>query len=257
MKRATLILAALALGVVGCTTVTLNPLSHELDYHFTPAPDVGASVDKTIAVVPFEDGRMYDGNNQTVSTSLLWNALPLVLYTTGHVSHPEVVYNTTAWGMDETVKAAGSMADALPMLLADYLHRSRRFSVAKFVHYAEVKGSHDFDYVLRGTLVQSNVKARRYSWFLGPAAPVTYLLGAPMVHYSADLVVEWQLYDAGGNPVGAKQMATLDAPLTRTRALYYGMWADNKTVPLGLYVAAIRQVNAKIADDLSELVRSQ
>jgi len=257
MKKAIWVVAALALAVSGCTSTQVNPLNHELDYQFTPAPDVERSVDKSIAVVPFEDGRMYNGANRTTSTSLLVNLIPLVPYTTGKVSHPEVVYNTSVVAIGENVKAAGTMANALPKILANHLHRSRRFSKAAFVEYAEVKGSHDYDYVLRGTLANSTVTATRLSYCLGPAAVVPYLLGAPMVHYSAELTVDWQLYDASGQPVGAKQTATLEAPIEKCTALYWGMWASEKTVPVGLYVEAIRTVNQQIINNVSELVRAK
>lgn len=257
MRKAMLIVAALALAVSGCTTVQVNPLSHELSYQFTPAPNVEKSVDKSIAVVPFEDGRMYNNANKTTSTSILLNLVPLVWYTTGNVSHPEVVYNTTDVGISSCVKASGSMADALPKVLAAYLARSRRFSKAAFVEYAEVKGAHDYDYVLRGTLVESKVTATRYSYCLGPAAVATYLLGAPMVYYSASLTVDWQLHDASGKPVGSRQTATLDAPIGICNGLYYGMWVNQKSVPIGLYVEALREVNAKITEGVSELVRAQ
>lgn len=257
MKKAMLIVAALVLAVSGCTTVQVNPLSHELSYQFTPTPDVEKSVDKSIAIVPFEDGRMHDGANKTESTSMLVNLVPLVLWTTGYVSHPEVEYNTTSVGICDYVKASGSMANALPKILAAYLGRSRRFSKATFVEYAEVKGSHSYDYVLRGTLVESDVVVTRLSYGLSVAAPAAYILGAPMAHYSASLTVDWQLYDAAGEPVGAKQTSTLEAPLTKTKGLYYGAWANQKTVPIGLYVEAIRTVNEQIADGVSELIRAQ
>ena len=257
MKKATLILAALVVTVAGCTTVQVNPLSHELDYQYTPAPNVEASVDKSIAVVPFEDGRMYNGNNRKTSDSLWLNVLPLWFRTTAEVTHPEVVYNTTEVGIGDYVLASGSLADAVPQLLAEHLHRSRLFSNAKFVEYAEVKGSHNFDYVLRGTLVRSTVVARRYSWCLGPAAPVAYILGAPMVTYQADLVVDWQLYDAGGQAVGPKQRSQTIVPLRRVKGFYYGIWSNQKTTPLGLYVEAIREVNGKIAEGAAELVKAR
>jgi len=252
-----LILAALVVTVAGCTTVQVNPLSHELDYQYTPAPNVEASVEKSIAVVPFEDGRMHDGNNRMTSDSLWLNVIPLWFRTRADVSHPEVVYNTTVVGIGDYVKAEGSLADAVPQLLAEHLHRSRLFSNAKFVEYAEVKGSHTFDYVLRGTLVQSKVVAHRYSWCLGPAAPVVYILGAPMVHYQADLIVDWRLYDAGGQAIGPKQRSQTIIPLTRWNGLYYGMWSSQKTTPIGLYVEAVREVNGKIAEGAAELVKAQ
>lgn len=257
MRMTILGVVALALAVSGCTTVQVNPLSHELDYQFTPAPDVDKSVDKSIAIVPFEDGRMFNGANKTESTSILINLLPLVPYTTGKVSHPEVTYNTTSVSIGSDVKAAGTMANALPKILASHLHRSRLFSKATFVEYAEVKGSHSYDYVLRGTLVNSTVTATRLSYCVGPAAIAFYALGAPIVHYSAELTVDWQLYDANGQAVGAKQTATLEVPLKQTNGLYYGMWASDKVVPIGLYVEAVRTVNQQIADGVVELIRAK
>ena len=93
MKRAMWILAALVLAASGCTTVQVNPLYHELAYQLTPAPDVEKFVDKTIAIVPFVDGRMFNAANVKTSVSCLVNLLPLVPYTSKHDSHPEVVYN--------------------------------------------------------------------------------------------------------------------------------------------------------------------
>ena len=254
MRMATLVVMALALAVSGCTTTQVNPLSHELDYQFTPAPDVEKSVNRSIAIVPFEDGRMLDGANKMESTSVLVNLLPLVPYTTGKISHPEVSYSTTVIGVGSEVKAAGTMADALPKILAGQLGLSRLFSKATFVTSEEVKG---FDYVLRGKLVNSTVTSTRLSYCVGPAAVALYVIGAPFVHYSAELTVEWQLYDAGGQAVGARQTATLAAPIEQCVALYWGMWADNKTVPTGLYVEAIKTVNQQIADGVVELVRAK
>ena len=253
MRMAILGVVALALAVSGCTTTQVNPLSHELNYQFTPAPDQDKTVDKTIAIVPFEDGRMFDGANKTESTSLMVNLIPLVWYTTGKVSHPEVVYNTTDLGMSSTVKASGAMEEALPQILAEHLDRSRLFKNATFVAGSEIKG---YDYVLRGKVVDSTVTATRYSYLLGPAAIVPYLLGAPIVDYSAELTVEWELYDAGGAQVGA-DTETLSAPIEKSNALYYGMWVDNKTMPIGLYVEAFQTVNQMIADGVMEVINAQ
>ena len=253
MRMVTLVVVAMALAVSGCTTTQVNPLSHELDYNFTPAPSPKNAVDKSIAVVPFEDGRMFGGANKTKSTSLMLNLVPLVWYTTGEVSHPEVVYNTTDLEFASTVKASGSMEEALPQILADHLGRARLFSKATFVTSEEVDG---YDYVLRGRLVNSTVKAERYSYLLGPAAIAPYLLGAPMAKYSASLTVEWQLYNASGKPIGAGK-AMLKDPIEQYVALYYGMWADNKTMPIGLYVEAIKTVNQQIINDVIEAVKAE
>ncbi len=254
MKRAMLIGAVLVWAVSGCTTMQVNPLSHELKYQLTPAPAMEKFVDKSIAVVPFDDARMYDGANKTTSTSTAWNIVPFVVYTTGVVSHPEVSYNTSVSGMGSYVKAAGTMADAIPKLLAEYLHRSRRFSKAVFVEAAEVRDHHPYDMVLRGTLVESKLTATRFSYGLGPAAPVAYLFGAPVVKYSASLTVDWQLYDARGDKIGPKKTATLEGPVVQHTGLYYGLVRDHKDVPFGLYVDAVRTVNTKIAEEISEQI---
>jgi len=98
MKRVMLVVAVLALAVSGCTTVRVNPLYHELSYQSTPAPNAEMSVDKTIAIIPFDDGRMYDDRNVATSDNTLLNCLPLVPYTVGHDTHPEVTYNTSEGG---------------------------------------------------------------------------------------------------------------------------------------------------------------
>ena len=36
--------------------------------------------------------------------------------------------------------------------------------------------------------------------------------------------------------------------------LYYGLIVDHKDVPFGLYVSAVREINAKIANDLGGML---
>lgn len=254
MKRVMLVVAVLALAVSGCTTVRVNPLYHELSYQLTPAPNAEMSVDKTIAVVPFDDARMYDDVNIATSDSMLLNCMPLVPYTVRHETHPEVTHNTSEDGLSSSIKVAGTMADAMPKLLADYLHRARRFSKAVYVEAAEVKRPHHYDYVLRGTLVDSKLVTTRYSYCLGPAAVVPYLLGLPAARYSASLTVDWQLYDASGQPVGNKRTASVETPVVHYTGLYYGMSVNHKDAPFGLYIEAVRTVNEKIANGVCELV---
>ena len=254
MRRVMLVVAVLALAVSGCTTVRVNPLYHELSYQLTPALDTEMSVDKTIAVVPFDDGRMYDDANIATSDSVLLNWLPLVPYTVGHDTHPEVTHNTSEGGCSNSIKVAGTLADAMPKLLADYLHRARRFSKAVYVEAAEVKGPHHYDYVLRGTLVESKLETTRYSYCLGPAALVPYLLGLPTTRYSASLTVEWQLYDMSGKPVGNKRTSSVETPVVHYAGLYYGTLSNHKNAPFGLYIEAARTANEKIATGVCELV---
>ena len=179
MRRAMLIVAALVFAVSGCRTTTVNPLYHELSYLQTPAQDAEKTVGKSLAVVPFADKRAAD--NKASTTWRLLNLLPLVIYTTGYETHPEVVYNTTACGLGGQVKAAGTLADAMPKLLADYLNRSRRFTKVQFVEAAEVRDKHSYDLVLRGTLVESKLKKTVLTYCLGPGAVALYILGAPVV----------------------------------------------------------------------------
>ena len=165
-----------------------------------------------------------------------------------------MVYNKTDLGLGTEVRAAGSMEEALPQILAGHIERSRLFSKATYVTSEEVKG---YDYVLRGTLVESTVTATRYSYLLGPAAIVPYVLGAPMAKYSASLTVNYQLYNANGDKVDAEQTATLEAPLTQNVALYYGMWSNSKTMPIGLYVEAIKTVNRDVVNGVIEAVKAE
>lgn len=251
MKRAMMIGAAVILAVSGCmTTQQVNPLCHELSYFETPSAPEGRVVPKSIAVVPLKDLR----ESTTTSTSMVVNCLPLVWYTTGADSHPEVVYNTSVGGIGKTVTAAGTLADAIPQVLADYLHKSGRFASVKFVTAAELKGSHSYDFVLRGKLVDSQLITTRYSYFVGPGALGLYLLGAPMVKYSASLTVDWRLYDAKGAPRGEVMTATTDGPITQYTGLYYGLSRQEKDVPFGLYVDAVRVINRRTAHALTDLL---
>ena len=94
MKRSLFIFAALIVAAAGCvSTVQVNPLAHELAYQLTPTPAPDLTVSKSIAVVPFEDGRMYDGANISNFTPAVVNLLPGVWSTTRVDSHPEVVFN--------------------------------------------------------------------------------------------------------------------------------------------------------------------
>jgi len=254
MRRAIWLLALLVPVAAGCTTVQVNPLAHELNYQFTPAPDPVKAVDKALAVVPFADGRMLDGNNVTRSTSAVWNCLPFVWRTVAYDSHPEVTYNSSVGGAFSRVKVAGTLADALPELLAAQLGRSRRFAKVAFVEASEVRDRHSYDYVLRGKLVESKLESVRLSYGLGPAALVPHLLGLPLVRYTASLTVEWQLFDSAGNAVGPRVTETLDKLIVRDNALYYGWTHENKDMPFGLYVEAARSINTKIEEKLMDLV---
>jgi hypothetical protein len=251
MKRAMLAVVVLGVAASGCITEQVNPLAHELKYQLTPAPAMEKALDKSIAVVPFEDGRMHDGANKAESTSMLVNCIPLVFYTTARHTHPEVTYNTSVAGVWKDVKTAGTLDEAMPKLLADYLHRSRRFSTAVFVEAAEVKQPHDYDFVLRGKLLDANLIERRYSYCLGPAALAAHLLGAPMVKYDASLAVEWELVDGQGKVLATK-VASLEQPVCHYSGLYYGLEHEQKDVPFGLYVEAVRTVNKRIAADVCD-----
>lgn len=255
MKRSLFLFAALIVAAAGCvSTVQVNPLAHELAYQLTPTPAPDLAVNKTIAVVPFEDGRMYDGANMSTFTPMIVNFVPGIWSTTRVDSHPEVVHNRSVCGPMSVVLAAGTLDDAMPKLLADYLHRSRRFNNAVFVEAAEVAGQHNFDYVLRGRLVESQLVTKRYTYGVSLLAVVPHLLGAPVCHTSASLTVQWQLFDQAGRPVGGVKTATLSEPVDVFSGLYYGRVIDHKSVPLGLYVGAVREVNANIANDLSDML---
>jgi predicted nucleic acid-binding Zn-ribbon protein len=109
------------------------------------------------------------------------------------------------------------------------------------------------DLVLRGELVKATLTQRRYSYGLSVAMAAAYLLGAPVNKYEASLQVDWQLFDAKtGAPVGPKKTATVEEPVTRFSGFYYGYSTCGQSTPFGLYVDAVKQVNAAIAHGLSE-----
>jgi predicted nucleic acid-binding Zn-ribbon protein len=109
------------------------------------------------------------------------------------------------------------------------------------------------DLVLRGELVKATLTQRRYSYGLSVAMVAAYLLGAPINKYEASLQVDWQLFDAKTDaPVGPKKTATVEAPVTRFSGFYYGYSTCGQSTPFGLYVEAVKQVNAAIAHGLSE-----
>jgi len=247
MKRTMLILAALVIAVSGCAAREAA-LYKELAYKPDPLTDVTLATDKAIVVVPFVDARK---ESEASSECPLWNLVPLVVRTRQVETHPELVYKTSG-NCFRPVKLTGTLADAIPRLLAEQLRVTRRAPQALYAEDVEGEGFKETDLVLRGTVVRSTLTTKRYSYGLGPAALVAYLLGAPTVRYSAWLEVDWQLFDANNKPVSLKKKATVETPIVQPAGLYYGRRACGKDAPLGLYVAAVKAVNEKIARDLSE-----
>jgi len=247
MKRTMLIMAALVIAVSGCAAREAA-LYKELTYKPDALTDVTLATDKAIVVVPFVDARK---ESEAASECLLWNLVPLVVRTTLVETHPELVYKTSG-SCFRPVKMTGTLADAIPKLLAEQLRVTRRAPQAQYAEDVEGEGFKETDLVLRGTVVRSALTTKRYSYGLGPAAVVAYFLGAPMVRYSAWLEVDWQLFDANNKPVSLKKTASVETPIVQPAGLYCGRRAYGKNAPLGLYVAAVKAVNEKIARDLSQ-----
>ena len=65
------------------------------------------------------------------------------------------------------------------------------------------------------------------------------------------------VYDASGMPVGAKQTSMVEEPIGKCSGLLYGGMVNQKAMPIGIYVEAVREVNEDIADGISELIRAQ
>jgi hypothetical protein len=244
MKQAMMVVAGLILATSGCTVVTeVNPLYEEVNYHPETSAGSVQPVDKALAVVQFEDARPSTAESQ----HLLLNSLPFVWATRGVDSHPEAVHNNTIYSTSRPVYALGTLNEALTRLLARDLHRTRQFSKVDFVE-ALPKKTDEYDLVLRGKLLNSDLTTDRYAYCLGPLAYVPYLLGAPVVLYRPDLVVEWQLFDSKGEPLGKPQrVGAVDVkPISQYAGLYYGWYRNHRIVIMGVVSEAIKQVNAQI-----------
>jgi hypothetical protein len=243
MKRAILAMAVLVLAASGCAEMQQSTLSEELNYEPPPVTDVAKRIKGSIVVVPFVDARVDNGDE--LSTSIFWNLVPLVHYTTLVETHPEAEHAPA------NTQVRGTLAQAIPKLLVEQLKETGRAPNAEYAEAAEGEGFRPGDYVVRGVLVNSALTTSRYSYGLGPAALVLHVLGLPHCKYSAWVETEWRLYDGTGELIGKKRTASAIEPVEQYQGLYYGWCAGDTSAPLGLYAEAVRAVNEQIAEELS------
>jgi hypothetical protein len=250
MKQAMVVMIGLFLAATGCTTVSqVNPVREEVAYHTSSSGGAIKPVEKSLVVVAFEDVRP----RTMTSESLMMNWVPFILASRGAVTHPEAVYSQTLMSTSRPVFMVGTMNEAIASLLARDLHMTRQFSNVQFVKDLPTK-TDQFDLVLRGRLLKSTLIEKRYSYYVGPLAMIPYILGAPLLSYEPDLVVEWRLYDSNGKPVGDAHMVGIEnpKPMVQRSGLYYGWYRNHRLAPIGVLSEAIREVNSQIVTRVAQ-----
>lgn len=192
-----------------------------------PGPIAGPTLDRSVAVIPFEErrppreyssaGRMF----LTYVPLLLWVSMPFERLDESVRKQSEGIEKG---GRGITAGAAQSVAPpyeeytyprSFPRAIADDLNGSRLFREVRFVEPDAIGG---FDYVLRGTVRESPLRSTATSYGLGMAGVLLWFLPIPMQKTSASVTVEMTLTDAHTGQVVWNR--ALESDISRLATMY-------------------------------------
>ncbi len=250
MRRAMwVVVAALGLIVAGCSSGARPMLSERLEYPVVHRAAPEPVSEMRILVAPFEDLREVE---RTSILTRVPHLLPLVHHSSRVNSHLDARYGRVRPRVGRT----HPFAVVIPQLLAEHLVQANVSPSVLFVTEYELEEAEGHDLILRGKLLDADLTTHRYSYGLGPAALVPWLLGARIGRYEPTLTVSWKLYDAEGNAVSNKQLAAVPGPDShgRSSGLYYGHRTHGVRNPMGLYGKAIEDVNTQITTKVLNLI---
>ncbi len=190
-------------------------------------PIAGETLDRSVAVVPFQElrpPREYSSAGRTFLTYV-----PLLPWVSMPFERVDEIVRKQSEGIAQggrgmTSGAAQSVAPpfeeytyprSFPRAIADDLHASKLFREVRFVEADQVGG---FDYVLRGSVRESPLRGTVTSFGLGMAGVLLWILPIPMQKTSAAVDVEMTLTDAGTGQVVWKR--SIDTDLSRIASMY-------------------------------------
>jgi len=185
------------------------------------------SLDRTVAVVPFEEAR--PPRLYSTSGRLFLTYVPLLPYVTLPFERLDESVRKQSESIEKggrgiTVGAAQSVAPpfeeytyprSFPRAIADDLNASGLFREVRFV---EADGTGGFDYVLRGTVRESPLRNTATSFGLGMVGVLLWIIPIPMQKTSASVTVDLELTDAASGAVVWRR--SLESDVSRLATMY-------------------------------------
>jgi len=192
-----------------------------------PGPIAGTTLDRSVAVVPFEElrpPREYSSAGRTFLTYV-----PLLPWVSMPFERVDEIVRKQSEGIEKggrgmTSGAAQSVAPpfdeytyprSFPRAIADDLNASQLFRDVRFVESDEAGG---FDYVLRGSVRESPLRGTVTSFGLGMAGVLLWIFPIPMQKTSAGVDVDMTLTEASTGQVVWKR--TIDSDISRIATMY-------------------------------------
>lgn len=192
-----------------------------------PGPAAGQSLDRSVAVIPFEEQRPpreYSSAGRLFLTYvplLPWVSMPFERIDESVKRQSEEI---DKGGRGITSGAAQSVAPpydqytyprSIPRAIADDLNGAHLFREVRFVD-ADATGG--FDYVLRGTVRESPLTSTATSYGLGMAGVLLWILPIPMQKTSASVSVDMTLTDSQTGQIVWER--SLESNVSRMATMY-------------------------------------
>jgi hypothetical protein len=215
-------LFALLLLASGCQLTATFTTGYEM-----PGRVAERSLDRSVAVVPFEEARpprLYTTSGRMFLTYvplLPWVTLPFERLDESVRKQSESIERG---GRGITAGATQSVAPpfeeytyprSFARTIADDLQASGVFREVRFV---EDEGASGFDYVLRGVVRESPLRNSTTSFGLGMAGVLLWIIPVPMQKTSASVTVDLELADAASGAVVWKR--SLESDVSRYATMY-------------------------------------
>lgn len=211
--------------ILFCSACQLTP-TFTTGYE-VPGRSSAQGVDRSLAVVPFEEAR--PPRLYTTTGRLFLTYVPLIPYVTSPFERLDESVRKQSEGIEAggrgiTMGATQSVAPAyeqytyprsFPRAIADDLNASGLFREVLFV---ESDAAGDFDYVLRGTVRESPLRSTATSFGLGMVGVLLWFIPVPMQKTTAGVTIDLRL--EGRDTGEAVWTRSLESEVSRYATMY-------------------------------------